>query len=75
MVFLVTDTPQYYSDICEEIRLFINQKKIELKDSLPEEFEGYGISHSISRSDNKYISTAYLYIDAVLEIGTYPRDG
>ena len=30
MFSLYTDTPEFYNDICEEIRLFVNEKKIAL---------------------------------------------
>jgi oxygen-independent coproporphyrinogen-3 oxidase len=64
MVYLVTDTPEYFSDICEEIRLFIHQKKIDLVEALPDIFEGYGIVHTVMQTGQRYICKACLYIDS-----------
>ena len=64
MTALYTDTPAFFGDICEEIRLFVDLRKIDRveKEDLPQ--QGLGILHSLSESDGVLTSTS-----AVLEDG------
>lgn len=63
MTYLYTQTPQFFSDICEEIRLFIDTRKIERleKDEVPN--DGFVVLHYFSQKDSEFESTAMLYSD------------
>ena len=62
MVAILTNRPEFYADLSEEIRLFIDERKIPLTDTLPE--EGYAVRH-VFREDLSYSDTATLYLDGV----------
>ncbi len=63
MTYLYTDTPEYFGDICEEIRLFIDTRKIEKADSDGAKCEGYGVLHYFEQNDGILKSTAKLIKD------------
>ncbi len=65
MVYLVTGSPQFFNDLCDEIRLFIHEKKIEQPDALPESFEGYGVVHTVLSEGGLMISAAALYVNGL----------
>lgn len=65
MACLVTNTPQFYNDICDEIRLFLPQRKIELKEEIPQSFDGDCIVHRFSDINGQFTSTAVLYKDGL----------
>ena len=39
MVYLATNTPDYYAELCDEVRFFLDERKIPLVDEVQE--QGY----------------------------------
>ncbi|MBQ9941431.1 MAG: coproporphyrinogen dehydrogenase HemZ [Christensenellaceae bacterium] len=62
MVYLVTNTPEFFGDICDEIRLFLDVRHIEQKDE-PEK-EGFCIVHRLEE-DGAFAHTCFLFKDGV----------
>jgi len=61
MTYLQTNTPQFFSDICEEMRLFIDTRKIEKAETVPG--EGFALVHSQHETAGRMESRAALYRD------------
>ncbi|MEA5003962.1 MAG: hypothetical protein VB081_10730, partial [Christensenella sp.] len=66
MFSLYTNTPEFYNDICDEIRLFVNEKKIPLveKDGMD---AGHLLRHFLWRDENGWHGRAAYYIDGELK--------
>jgi oxygen-independent coproporphyrinogen-3 oxidase len=65
MTALYTQTPLFFGDICEELRLFIDTRRIEpLAAPLPTG-DGYSVIHEFSESDGVLITRAELYCDGL----------
>ncbi|WP_066647561.1 coproporphyrinogen dehydrogenase HemZ [Christensenella timonensis] len=66
MFSLYTDTPEFYNDICDEIRLFVNEKKIAQveKDVMS---AGHLLRHFFWRDENGWHGRAEYYIDSDLK--------
>jgi coproporphyrinogen dehydrogenase HemZ len=63
MTTLYTQTPQFFGDICEELRLFIDTRRIEpLMEPVPAD-EGYSMVHEFDERDGSFISKASLYLN------------
>ncbi len=45
MVCLATNTPEYYAELCDEVRFFLDERKIPLVEAVQE--EGYTVWHSV----------------------------
>lgn len=66
MTSLFTQTPMLFSDICEEMRLFIDTRRIEpLNEPVPPG-DGYSVVHEMSESGGVFTSRAALYRDGKL---------
>lgn len=63
MTYLYTETPQFFSDICEEIRLFIDTRKIDRLEKDEVSNDGFVVLHCFSEIDNRFESTSRLYSD------------
>lgn len=63
MTTLHTQTPQFFGDICEELRLFIDTRRIELLDVPEPPADGYCVVHEFFESDGVMTSRAALYLD------------
>ena len=62
MTVVFTDT-NFFSDLCEEIRLFLDIRRIEkLKTATPLP-EGFSVIHHMLETDGAVISTAVVYMD------------
>ncbi|MGI5849163.1 MAG: coproporphyrinogen dehydrogenase HemZ [Christensenellales bacterium] len=58
MTYLFTETPSFFSDICEEIRLFIDTRRIECAKAPARAASGLGVEHFFSLTDGLIASTA-----------------
>ncbi len=67
--FLATNTPEFFNDLCEEIRLFLSADKIDLLP--PDETQtktGVYVRHAVEKqADGTYISHAQIYDDGRLK--------
>lgn len=63
MTYLYTGAPAFFGDISEEIRLFIDTRKIERLETDTPAAEGYCVLHYFSETDAEIISTAKLFKD------------
>lgn len=63
MTYLFSETPILFGDICEEIRLFIDTRKIERIQTDDVKCKGYGVFHYFSQLDETVESTAKLVKD------------
>ncbi len=63
MTALHTSNPEYFNDICEAIRLFIDTRRIERLESTSVPSEGYAILHTLEGAEGMMTSTAQLYAD------------
>ncbi len=65
MFSLYTDTPEFFNDICDEIRLFVNEKKIALVEK-DEMSAGHMLRHFFWRDNDGWNAKAEYYIDGNL---------
>jgi len=66
MTSLYTQTPLFFSDICEEMRLYIDTRRIEqLDEPLPPD-DGYCVVHEMGESGGMFSSRAALFRDGKL---------
>ncbi|MDD5017874.1 MAG: coproporphyrinogen dehydrogenase HemZ [Eubacteriales bacterium] len=63
MTTLNTDTPAFFSDICEVIRLFVDTRKIARTEAGDTPGQGFCVLHSLSQTDGMVTSTAGVYTD------------
>ena len=63
MTALYTGTPQFFGDICEELRLYIDTRRIEPLNEPKADAEGYNVIHEFTEADGAFISRAQLYRD------------
>jgi len=63
MTALYTQTPLFFSDICEEMRLFIDTHRIEQLDAPVPPEEGCCVIHEMSETDGMMTNRAVLYRD------------
>ena len=78
MVCLATNTPEYYAELCDEVRFFLDERKIPLVEAVQE--EGYTVWHSVVEKPNagcapregkgRFIHTCMLYLDG-REVGQH----
>lgn len=71
MVCLATNTPEYYAELCDEVRFFLDERKIPLVEAVQE--EGYTVWHSVVEKPDagcapregkgRFIHTCVLYLD------------
>ena len=61
MVFLATNTPDYYAELCDEVRFFLDERKIPLAEQVQE--QGYTVWHEVSQSEERFCHTCALYLD------------
>ncbi|MGI5919148.1 MAG: coproporphyrinogen dehydrogenase HemZ [Christensenellales bacterium] len=66
MTSLYTQTPLFFSDICEEMRLYIDTRRIEQLNELLPPDEGICVIHEMSESGGMFSSRAALYRDGKL---------
>ena len=59
MVYLITNSEKYYADLCDEIRLFYNERNIPMTDSVP--MEGTVLKHALRYEEGRIINTSELY--------------
>lgn len=64
MAVLITNTADLAGDICDEIRLFLFEKKIESVSELPD--EGYAIVHHLAEWKGVFVNRAQLFLDGEL---------
>lgn len=67
MVSLITNQPALAGELCDEIRLFLDVRKIEYMDVIPS--AGYAILHQLEEGDF-FVNRCTLYLDAK-EVGRY----
>jgi oxygen-independent coproporphyrinogen-3 oxidase len=65
MTTLFTTHPEYFNDICEAIRLFIDTRRIELLESPTATMEGSTVLHTLGQSDGVMTSTARFFVDGI----------
>ncbi len=65
MVYLYTQTPEFFSQICEEIRLFVDIRKIEEIKTDDIGWDGLFVLHYFKTDGNKAISLTKLYEDGI----------
>lgn len=63
MTALYTQTPRFFGDICEELRLFIDTRRIELLTEPMLPGDGYAVVHEFAETDGIFESRAILYLD------------
>ncbi len=61
MVSLITNTPEFFGDISEEIRLFMDERKIDRPEEPPR--EGVLVRHSFSLEEGAFVNRAALVMD------------
>ena len=64
MTTLITNTPAYFGDICEAIRLFIDTRRIEKLEQGQPPMEGCVVLHTLSQSDGAMVSTSRFFMDS-----------
>ena len=67
MVYLYTQTPEFFSQICEEIRLFVDIRKIEEIKTDDIEGDGLFVLHYFKTDGNKAVSLTKLYKNGIAE--------
>ena len=65
MVYLYTQTPEFFSQICEEIRLFVDIRKIEETKTDDIGGDGLFVLHYFKTDGNKAVSLTKLYEDGI----------
>ena len=76
MTYLYTSAPAFFGDICEEIRLFIDTRKIEplAEDERPT--DGYIVRHTLAQRGDAIISSAAVFFGGTyVAENTYECDG
>ena len=63
MTALYTQTPQFFGDICEELRLYIDTRRIEPLEEPKAAADGYSLIHELVEADGAFTSRARLYRD------------
>ena len=63
MTALYTQTPQFFGDICEELRLYIDTRRIEPLEEPKPAADGYSLVHEFVEEDGAFTSRARLYRD------------
>ncbi len=63
MTALYTQTPQFFGDICEELRLYIDTRRIEPLEEPKATADGYSLIHEFAEADGAFTSRAWLYRD------------
>lgn len=72
MTALYTQTPQFFGDICEELRLYIDTRRIEPLEAPAPSDEGYSVLHGFEEAGGMFTSRARLYLDsAAVSENTY----
>ena len=66
MTALFTNTPAYFGDICEAIRLFIDTRRIEQLEQGQPPVEGCAVLHVLSQSEGAMVSVSRFFMDGVL---------
>ena len=72
MVSVRTDAARYYADLCDEIRLFFNERNI--PETQETANDGLTVSHSLSHEGKEIINTAEIYESGKL-ISSYTYKG
>jgi oxygen-independent coproporphyrinogen-3 oxidase len=62
MTALYTQTPQFFGDLCEELRLFIDMRRIELLEIPTPPVDGYSVLHEFCESAGILTNRAALYL-------------
>ncbi len=62
MTALYTQTPQFFGDICEELRLFIDTRRIGLLETPVPLGDGYSVVHEFCEANGILTSRAALYL-------------
>lgn len=70
MVYLYTQTPELFSQISEEIRLFVDIRRIEKSNTDQTDKDGFFVLHSFSESSGDIISKVRL-VDNGIDAGEY----
>ncbi len=60
MVYLATNTPDYYAELCDEVRFFLDERKIPL---VAEVQAGYTVWHEMTRGPERFCHTCILFLD------------
>ena len=60
MVYLATNTPDYYAELCDEVRFFLDERKIPL---VAEVQAGYTVWHEMTREPERFCHTCILFLD------------
>ncbi len=67
--YLMTDTPEFYNDLCEEIRLFLSADKIDIlpvDSQIP--LKGFCVKHAVTDLERgHFISSARLYVNGKIK--------
>ena len=61
MVYLATNTPDYYAELCDEVRFFLDERKIPLTSQVQE--QGYTVRHEVMQEAERFRHTCALYLD------------
>ena len=62
MICLLTNTPEFYSDLCDEIRLFFDVRKVPMV-TLMEIPVGHCVCHMQKVTEDSIVNTTTLYVD------------
>lgn len=60
MTYLYTQTPEFFSELCEEVRLFVDIRRIEKRETDEFETDGFFVLHYFKRGEDTVTSTAKL---------------
>ena len=63
MTYLYTQTPEFFSELCEEVRLFVDIRRIEKRETDEFEPDGFFVLHYFTRGEDRVTSTAKLVRD------------
>lgn len=63
MTYLFTQTPEFFSELCEEIRLFVDIRKIGKRETDEFDNEGFFVLHYFLEKKDKAVSTAKIVVN------------
>ncbi len=66
MTYLFTQKPEFFSELCDEIRLFVDIRRIIMRETDEFEPDGFFVLHYFERGKEKVMSTSKLISDGVM---------
>ncbi len=67
MTALYTTHPEYFNDVCESVRLFIDTRRIELLEKPEAPAQGSAVLHTLEQNGGMMTSTARFFIDGAFK--------